>query len=176
MWFDLFLLLCVAAGIATGAWKGMCWQLAGIGSAVLGFVIGLPVSQGIATGATTFRKFLVFALCYAGISLACFVVAWLLRKKLELVKLHHYDHHMGAFVGAIHGIVLWVIVAMFAIVLSDAARRSILTRPTGRVVGYTLDAAHGILPGGLHEILHPYMHPEGEKPPPKPDESRPHSH
>lgn len=171
MIFDLFFFLCVVAGILTGAWKGLSWQLAGIGSVVLGFLLGVPLSASIAAGLdapTVFKRFLVFALCYAGISLACYAAALVLRKKLELIKLHHYDRHMGAFLGAVHGLALCATVSMFLLTLSEDARRAILTRPTGKVIGVTLDAMHGVLPDGLHELVHPYMHPKPEPPPATP--------
>lgn len=171
MIFDFFLFLCVVAGIVTGAWKGLSWQLAGIGSVVLGFLLGVPLSGFIAGGLdhpTIFKRFLVFVLCYGGISLACYVAALIVRTKLEAIKLERYDRHMGAFVGAIHGLALCATASMFLIALSEDARRVILTRPAGRVIGVTLDAMHGVLPDGLHDLLHPYMHPAAEPAAPGP--------
>ncbi len=185
MIFDLFFFLCVVAGIVTGAWKGLAWQLAGIGSVVLGFLVGVPLS-GFITGAlehpSVFKRFLVFALCYAGISLACYAVALLVRKRLEAVKLERYDRHMGAFVGAVHGLALCAVATMFLVTLSEEARRTILVRPTGKAIGVTLDAMHGILPDGLHDMVHPYMHPApvpvvpapAPGPAPKPHDGHPH--
>jgi hypothetical protein len=172
MIFDLFFFLCVAAGVITGLWKGLAWQLAGIGSVVLGFIAGLPLSGAIAASLqnpTVFKRFLVFAVCYACISLVCYAAALVLRTRLEAVKLERYDRHMGGFVGLIHGLALCATITMFLVTLSEGARKAILPRPTGKVIGVTLDAMHGVLPEGLHEMLHPYMHPEPEaKPAPAP--------
>jgi membrane protein required for colicin V production len=173
MIFDLFVIGAVIAGILVGTWKGMAWQLAGLGSFVLGFVIGLPASafiSGALDDPGTFTRFLIFALCYAGVSLGCFGLAVLLRRKLEAVKLENFDRHMGAFLGGFHGLALAAVITMFLITLMPALAPDVLTRPTGKVIGHTLDVIHGILPEGLHDILHPYMHhengvqPEGEGP------------
>ena len=73
-----------------------------------------------------------------------------------------YDRHMGGFVGAVHGLVVWAVIGMFVIALSSDARQSILSRPTGKVLSHTLDGMHGVMPDGLHDILHTFMHPEDE--------------
>ncbi|HLG41750.1 MAG TPA: CvpA family protein, partial [Planctomycetota bacterium] len=103
MWFDLLVIAAALLGMIAGAWKGLAWQLAGIGSFVLGFFLGLPLASFIAGGMhepSTFTRFLIFAMCYAGISLACYGVALFLRMKLEAFKLERFDKHVGAFAGA----------------------------------------------------------------------------
>jgi len=176
VWFDLLVIAAALAGLVAGAWKGLAWQLAGIGSFVLGFFVGLPLSTFIAGGMhepTTFTRFLIFAICYAGISLGCYGVALLLRKKLEAFKLERFDKHTGAFLGAFHGLLLAAVFTLFLVALFPSTARDVLTSPSGKAIGHTLDAMHGILPDGIHEILHPYMHPP-EEPVPHPPEPHPH--
>ena len=110
MIFDFFLIGMVLAGIATGWWKGLVWQLAGVGALVFGVLLGFPLSNLIASfyeDPTVFTRFLIFAFCYAGISLGCYVTALVIRRKLVKVEMQHYDKHMGAFMGAIHGLGVW---------------------------------------------------------------------
>ena len=168
MWFDLFLLGMVLVGILLGTWKGLAWQLAGIFSVILGFVLGRPLSMAISgqmEEPSVFTHFLIFAVCYAAISLGCYLLALLWRKKLEGIKLERYDRHMGGFVGAVNGLILWAMISMFIVAFSEDLRKDILSRPTGKVLGRTLDGVHGVMPDGLHEILHPFMHSEKEDPP-----------
>lgn len=188
MLFDLFVIACILIGALLGAWKGMIWQLAGIGSLFFGFVLGMPLSGWIAGGfenPDVFERFLVFAICYAAISLACYGVALMLRKKLEQAKLQKYDRHMGAFLGVVNGLAFAAVTTMFLVILVESARKPVLTRPTGKLIGKTLDGLHGVLPEGVHDVLHPYMHPHepphapsepSESPDDSPETPEPHPH
>jgi uncharacterized membrane protein required for colicin V production len=172
MWFDLIVVAFIVAGIITGAWKGLSWQLAGIGSVVLGVLVAYPTTVFIVGGMedpSLFVQFLVFAGCYGGVSLGCYGVALFLRRRLEEIKLQRYDRHMGAFVGAFHGLALWSMLVVLLIALVPPSRDAILTRPTGKLVGWCLDLMHGILPDKLSEVLKPYMVEEKKpEPPPQP--------
>ena len=178
MWFDLVLLALVGVGIITGLWKGLAWQLAGIFSVVLGIILGSPLAtmiSGLFEEPGVFTRFLIFAISYALISLGCYLLALLWRGKMADFKLQRYDRHMGGFVGAVHGLVVWTVIGMFMVTLSEDARQAILTRPTGKALSFTLDGMHGVMPEGLHDVLHPFMHPEDEhQPHPAPGDDADH--
>ena len=178
MWFDLFLVGMVFGGVVLGVWKGLAWQLAGIFSIFLGFALGRPISAAIAglyENPSVFTRFLIFAITYAAISLGCYLLALLWRRKLKEFRLQRYDRHLGGFLGAIHGLAWCAIFTMFIIVFREDTRKPILSRPTGKLVAHTLDGLHGIMPDGLHDILHPYMHPEEEESAPV-DDHHDHEH
>ena len=182
MWFDLFLLAMVLGGIVLGLFKGLGWQLAGIGSRVLGFAVGRPMSAGVAMlfdKPSVFASFVIFAVCYGIISLTCYMLALVWRRKLEEIRLERYDRHMGGFLGAFHGLALWAMISMFLVTLSEDIRKDVLPRPTGKLLSHTLEGIHGITPPGLHDILHPFMHAdEGaeKKDPEEPAAENPPAH
>jgi membrane protein required for colicin V production len=151
----------VLAAIVLGGWKGFAWQLAGIVSLVLGFVVAIPLSKVAAPifGSTApLNRFVAMAVLYAATSLGVYIVAFVYRSLLERWQLHHWDRHLGAVFGGIKGWLLVLVLTLFAVTLSSRARESVLRTPMGKYAAMSLDAIHPVFPPEVHDILHPYVH------------------
>ena len=168
MLVDLLLIGACLSGLIHGIWKGASWQLAGFATMAGALVIGRPLSVAIAPllgepGA--FTGFLAWALSYGSIAFVCFLLAVRVRHRLRDWEMQNWDTHVGGFLGAVNGVLLWAVVMMFVVALVPSTRASVLDRPSGKVLGFTLEALHGVLPDGVHDIVHKVMHPvTGEHP------------
>lgn len=151
----------VLTGLVFGVWKGFAWQLAGIVSLVLGFIVAVPVSTTVAPlfGAKApLNRFVAIAVLYGATSLGTYLVAWLYRKVLERWQLKEWDRHLGGVFGALKGWLIVLVLTFFAVTLSSQAREAVLRTHVGKYAAVTIDAIHVVFPKEVHQLLHPYIH------------------
>jgi membrane protein required for colicin V production len=164
-----------------GAWKGLAWQLAGIFSLILGFVVAIPGSAPIAHffGQTApLNRFIAAGILYAVVSLGIYLAAFYYREAIQKWKLDNWDRHLGGVLGAVKGYLLCLALTFFAITLFSGLRDPILTRPTGKLMAYTMHSIHPVWPAGFHGIIHSYIEHDVEPeeppaPPPPPAQPAP---
>ncbi len=151
----------LVTAVVFGIWKGFAWQLAGIVSLVLGFVVAIPLSAQIAPWFGTkapLNRFVAMLVSYALTSLGTYLVALFYRKLLDRWHLREWDRHLGGVLGAIKGWLIVLVLVFFSSTLSVRLREAILPTSVGRYAAKTIDALHGIFPSEVHEVLHPYVH------------------
>ena len=71
--YDIFMLIVLVGATAFGAWKGMAWQLASIGSVILSAIVALRCGGLLAphiSAEEPWNEFLAMAVLFAGTSLA----------------------------------------------------------------------------------------------------------
>lgn len=177
MILDLLVVGIVVGASLLGARKGLAWQLAGILSLVVGFVVALPLSGPAAHffGKTApLNRFIAVAVIYAAVSLAIYLAAFFYRKAIQKWKLDNWDRHLGIFLGGVKGGLLCLSLTFFAITLFAGLREPILTTRSGKAMAYTMNALHPLWPPGTHAIIHPYIH-HLEEPEEEPGEAKPPS-
>lgn len=151
----------VLGAVVLGAWKGFAWQLAGIASLILGFVVAIPMSKVAAPlfGQTApLNRWIAMAVIYVVTSLGIYLVAFIYRRFLERFQLHHWDRHLGAVMGGVKGWMIVLVLTLFAVTLSTRARETVLATKMGRYAAVSLNAIHPVFPPEVHDILHPYVH------------------
>ena len=179
MVFDLVVVGVIVLALLHGAWKGLAWQLAGIFSLIAGFGVALPLSAPLAHffGSTApLNRFIAVAVLYALVSLGIYLATFYYREGIQKWKLDNWDRHLGGVLGAIKGYLLCLTLTFFAITLFSGLRDPILTRPTGKLMAYTLHAVHPVWPAGFHAIIHSYIEHDvepDESPTPAPPPSSP---
>lgn len=178
MIYDLLVVGIVIFFVLFGLWKGLAFQLAGILSLILGFVVAIPCSAPIAPffGSTLpLNRFVAAGVLYALVSLGLFLAAFYYREFISKWKLENWDRHLGGMFGALKGFLFAFALTFFAITCFPSLRHPILSRPTGKLMAYTMHAFHPLWPAGFHEIIHSYIEHDKEpeepalpKPPPVP--------
>jgi uncharacterized membrane protein required for colicin V production len=99
---------------------------------------------------------------YALVSLGLFLAAFYYREFISKWKLENWDRHLGGVFGALKGFLLSFTLTFFAITCFPSLRHPILSRPTGKLMAYTMHALHPLWPAGLHEIIHSYIQHDKE--------------
>ena len=163
--YDLFMLIVLGAAVAWGAWKGLAWQLASMASIVLSYFVALNFRTPLATfiGKSVEVKppldiFLAMLILFMGTSLVVWVGFNLIAEVIEKVKLKEFDHQFGAIFGLAKGVLLCVVITLFAITLSPSQRPTICNSRSGYYIAVLLDKADAIMPKELHQVLDPYIH------------------
>jgi membrane protein required for colicin V production len=174
--YDIFMLIVIVAAVVWGAWKGLAWQLASLASIVLSYIVALsfrqPLSQLI-NASPPWNIFLSMLILFLGTGLIVWIAFNLLSEVIERVKLKEYDRQLGAIFGLAKGVLLCVLITLFAVgLLSEPQRQQICNSKSGYYIAVLLDKADAVIPSELHQVLEPYIdqldknvaHPHTEEP------------
>ncbi|MDR3638905.1 MAG: CvpA family protein [Isosphaeraceae bacterium] len=165
--YDVAMLAVVVAGMVWGCWRGMIWQVASIGSLVLGYTAAHLVSGQLAPhfpGPPVVARALAMLTTYAVVAGGVFLVAWLARETLRELRFEAYDRHMGLVLGGLEGGMLGIVVTLFVTSLAPQTRDPIFASTTGKVVGKVMDAVGPVLPAEIRSALAPHWDAEGDEP------------
>jgi membrane protein required for colicin V production len=159
--YDLFMLIVIAAAVVWGAWKGLAWQLASLASIVASYFVALtfrqPLSQLI-NASPPWNIFLSMLILFLGTGLVVWIGFNLVSEVIERVKLKEYDRQLGALFGLAKGVLLCVLITLFAVgLLSEAQRQQICNSKSGYYIAVLLDRADAVIPSELHQVLEPYI-------------------
>ncbi len=171
--YDIFMLLILIAAVAWGFWKGFAWQLASLASIALSYFICLnfrtPVANFLATTAKApppWNIFLAMLLLFLGTSACVWISFNFISDLIERVRLKEFDRQVGAIFGFVKGVVLCVIVTLFAVTLLGEARcQMICNSRSGHYIAWLLMHAEAILPREVQQVLGPYVNPHGPNQP-----------
>ena len=74
------------------------------------------------------------------------------------MKLKEFDRQVGALFGFAKGVLLCVLITLFAVtLLSEPQRQAICNSKSGYYIAILLDKADAVIPGEVHEVLDPYI-------------------
>ncbi len=160
--YDVIMLLVLAGAIAFGAWKGLAWQLASLSAIFVSYFVAYQYRHVLAAridAPSPWNVFVSMLILYLGTSLVIWLVFRLVKGFIDKLKLKEFDRHAGALLGAGKGVLLCVLVTLFAItLLSKDQQQVIVDSRSGYYIALLLDQAHGIMPSEVHDVLHPYIH------------------
>lgn len=159
--YDLLMIVVLAAAVVWGAWKGFAWQIASLASIVASYVVALMFRQQLAqfiNASPPWNMFLSMLILFLGTSLVVWIGFNLVAEVIEKVKLKEFDRQIGAIFGLAKGVLLCVLITLFAVtLLSEPQRQAICNSRSGYYIAVLLDKADGVIPGELHEVLDPYI-------------------
>jgi len=175
--YDLLMIVVLAGATLLGAWKGLAWQLASISSILLSYFVAFQFRGQVAqfiSAKPPWNMFLAMLILYVASALVIWIAFQFVRDSINRLKLKEFDHHIGAVFGLAKGVVLCVVITLFAVTLLDEEPRGrIIKSRSGYYIAKLLDRSHGFMPKELHDVLHPHLHKLDES---LPEEERHHRH
>jgi uncharacterized membrane protein required for colicin V production len=157
--YDVAMVCVMVAGMLWGALRGFTWQLASVGSLVLGYAVAFPLSAELAPrfpGEPVVARGLALLVAYAGVAGGVFLAAWLVRLALRRWKFEAFDRHLGMLLGGAAGASLGIVATVMVISIAPQSRQPILTSASGRLVGRVLREIQPVLPGEVRDVLSPF--------------------
>ena len=159
--YDIIMLVVLGGAMLFGAWKGLAWQLASLGAVIASYLVALefrgPVAAQIKAQAP-WNTFLAMLILYVGTSLVIWIIFRLVSGFIDRLKLKEFDRQIGALFGLAKGVLLCVIITLFAVaLLGESERRTIVNSYSGRYIAILLDKAHAVMPREIHDVVHPYV-------------------
>jgi membrane protein required for colicin V production len=173
--YDIIMLIVLGATTFIGFRKGLAWQLASVAAIVASYVVAVQFRDVLAQhidAQPPWNTFLAMLILYIGTSFVIWLMFQLVRGMIDRAKLREFDQQLGAIFGLAKGVLLCVIITLFAVtLLDDQKRQQIIGSRSGLYIAQLLDRAHAVMPEELHELLHPYLHRlDDPSAPPEPDE------
>jgi membrane protein required for colicin V production len=158
--YDIFMLAVLALAVLVGAWKGVAWQLASLGSLVLSFLVAMrfggPLAPYLSTQAP-WNRFIAMLILFLLTSLAVWMVFRLVSGVIDRMKLKDWDRQAGALFGLATGIVLCVVITFFAVTLSDSGRETVLQTYSGRYIALLIQKGTPAMPDEVRRALGKYI-------------------
>lgn len=159
--YDLIMAAIIIVAIVQGARRGAAMQIAPIVSLVLGYVVALPLSKQLAPwfgSEAPMNRYIALLVVYLAVSLSVYLLARSFKDYILKFQLHEYDRHLGSILGGVKGLLVCLFLTFFLVSVSPASRESILQSHTGAVATVVMNQLHPVMPAGIHELLHPYIH------------------
>lgn len=159
--YDFVMIGVLVGAIAWGAWKGFAWQVASTASMVLSYFVALnfrtPLSQVI-QATPPWNIFVAMLILFLGTSLVVWLCFNFVSQAIEKMKLKEFDRQVGALLGFVKGVILCVIITLFAMSLLDQQRRqAIVNSRSGMYITQLLAKAEAIMPREIRQVLAPYV-------------------
>ena len=130
-----------------------------------GRISGAGFKDDPAAAAPPWNMFLAMLVLYIGCSLVIWILFRLISEFLDRIKLKEFDRQLGAVLGLAKGVVLCVVITMFAAtLLAPPQRGEVINSKSGYCAAWLLYQAHDVMPDEVHDVIHPYMHPHPEFP------------
>jgi membrane protein required for colicin V production len=158
--YDIGMMIVLVAATVFGAYKGMAWQLASMGSLLASYFASLRFSETLApyfSAEAPWNRFLAMLVIYLVTSLAIWLAFRVVSGAIERVKLREFDRQIGGLFGAAKGVLWCVVITFFAVTLSNRARETVLKSRSGYYIAALLHEATPVMPRELHQLLGPYL-------------------
>ena len=160
--YDIVMLAVLLAATAFGAWKGLAWQVASLAAIFASYLVAYQFRHTFAAWIPVrapWSIFLAMLLLYILTSAGIWVMFQWVAKYIDRLKLKEFDRQIGALLGFAKGVILCVIITLFAVtLLGDQQRASIVNSRSGYYIAVLLSKSHGLMPEEIHEVLGPYLH------------------
>lgn len=159
--YDAVMIAVLVVATLVGAWRGLVWQLASLLSMVASYFVAFklsPIVTPLLGGQPPWDRIVVmFVLC-----VVTALVIWGVFRKLShllaRLKLKTLDRQFGAVVGLGVGVLLCVVITLFAAaLLPEVERQAVVRSHSGYYIAVGLAKAHTILPDEAYEVLGPYL-------------------
>jgi membrane protein required for colicin V production len=176
--YDFVMLAVLVGAMLFGAWKGVAWQLAALGSVVVSAAVAVHSSAALApyfSAHEPWNRFFAMLILFVATGGAIWLVFRLVSGIIDRLKLKEFDRQLGALFGLAKGVLYCVILTFFAVTLSESARQMVLESRSGDLIARGIRNANPILPDDVRTWLGKYIDELNEKLHAPPQEVSPES-
>ena len=104
------------------------------------------------------NKILAMLILFVATALVVWIVFGFISRFLNRLKLQEFDRQIGALFGAAKGLLLCMIITMFAICLSgEEQRQKIVYSHSGRILLVMISRVQAVMPSEIQQSLRPYL-------------------
>ncbi|GAA4424094.1 CvpA family protein [Bremerella cremea] len=159
--YDFLMLAVLAGAILWGLYKGMAWQVASFASLVASYFVSVQLREPVANALglqPPWGNTVAMLGLYMTSSLIIWVVFSMINKTLHSFALKDWDRQVGAGLGFVKGVLLCVIVTMFAVALTkDESRQQIVQSKSGFYITKLIHNLDGVMPAEVNEVVGPFI-------------------
>lgn len=159
--YDIVMLVILFVAIVFGAIKGLAWQIAWIASLVISYFVAMNFFPQVApyiSAQDPWNKYAGMLILYLGTSLVIWILFGIVRRQLDNLKLNGFDRQAGALLGAVTGVILCVVVTMFAVGLMTPTQRQVIVNSrSGYYVAQVIEHSKSIFPESIQATINPFI-------------------
>ncbi len=160
--YDIIMLAVLVIATLIGAWKGLAWQVASLAAIFASYYVAYKFRHTFAAWIPVeapWSVFLAMLFLYILSSLGIWLIFQWISKLIDRVKLNEFDRQIGALFGFLKGVVLCVIITLFAVTLLGKTQcEAIVNSRSGYYIAVLLSKSHGLMPEEINDVLGPYLH------------------
>ncbi len=160
--YDMIMLAVLVLTTLFGLWKGLAWQIASLSALFASYLVAYQFRTEVAVWmpvAPPWNQFAAMLLLYVGTSLLIWIAFRWVHELIDQLKLQAFDHQIGALFGFAKGVILCMVITLFAVtLLGDQQRDEIVNSRSGYYIAVLLDKSHAVMPPELSKVLEPYLH------------------
>lgn len=159
--YDIVMLTVLVAATMWGAYKGLVWQLASLASLVLSYVVAYQFRDIFAPWvpvAAPWNMVLAMLFLFLLTALGIWIVCQEISKFIDRLKLKGFDRQLGALLGCAKGVLLCVLITLFAVaLLGEPERQAIVNSRSGYLIAVLIRRSHSLIPEEIQQVLEPYF-------------------
>ncbi len=159
--YDLLMLAALVGSILFGLWKGLAWQVASLASIFVSYFLALNFSgwlSGFISAAEPWNRFAAMLLIFLGTSLVIWMGYGYMKSTIERLRLRGFDTQAGAILGAFKGILLCMLITLFAVTLfGTRVRSAVVASKSGGYIATAINRFNTMVPFEIHSVLDPHV-------------------
>ncbi len=162
--YDWLMLAVLAVAVVWGAWKGVAWQVASLGSVLVSTAVAVRYSAAVAPffssrfGAQEpWNRWIAMLVLYLAAAGGVWILFRLVSNLIDRVRLKEFDRQLGAVFGLAKGVLYCVIITFFAVTLSEPARQAVMKSKSGDFLARNIRRATAVLPQDVRTWLGKYI-------------------
>ncbi|MEM9828471.1 MAG: CvpA family protein [Planctomycetota bacterium] len=159
--YDIVMLAVLVAATVFGGIKGFAWQLASITSIVGSYFVAYRFRDTLAARIDAdppWDRFLAMLILFVACSLTVWVIFRMFTGAIDRLKLHEFDHHVGAVFGLLKGGLYCILATLFAVTLcGESVRESVLASRSGTTITQWLSKSESVVPPEVLAFVQPYL-------------------
>jgi len=159
--YDILMLAVMVGAILFGFWKGLAWQIASISSIVVSYLVAMTFRSQLATyisAAEPWNQFAAMLILFLGTSLIIWAFYGYLKSTIHRFRLNSFDTQVGGILGAGKGLILCMLITLFAVTLfGSEIRQAVVASRSGGYLAAAVNRMNSIVPQEIHLVLDPHV-------------------
>jgi len=159
--YDIIMLAVLVAATVFGALKGFAWQVASLAAIFASYFVAYEFRYSFAAWIplrAPWNVFVAMLLLFILTAVGVWIVFQWVSKFIDRLKLREFDRQFGALLGFAKGVILCVLITLFAVtLLGERQRQTIVNSRSGYFIAVLLHKSRVVMPAELNEVLAPYL-------------------
>lgn len=159
--YDIIMLVVLGVATFIGFRKGLAWQVASLLAIFASYFVAVRFREVVASKINAeppWNTALAMLIVYVVTSFGIWVMFRFVRGFIDKAKLKGFDRQLGALLGLAKGVLLCVIITLFAVtLLGEQQKQDIIESKSGLYIARLLDRADAVMPSEMHDYLNPYL-------------------
>jgi membrane protein required for colicin V production len=110
------------------------------------------------TATEPWNRFAAMLIIFLATSLVIWLAYGFMKKTIERMRLRGFDRQAGAILGAIKGVLLCMLITLFAVTLfGDDVRKAVIQSRSGGYLAAGINRFNAMIPEEVHAVLDPHV-------------------